>query len=81
MQQSLLAGGALFTQAASLTAFPKDNNGEDVKLFHLNQGIHDGMFRNHAQDFVDQIKFAYSMGFRSIEDNGMIDRTPEQQKK
>ncbi len=82
MQQSLLAGGALFTQAASFAGTKKENNGEDVKPFHLNYGIHDGMFRNHAgQDFVDQIKFAHSMGFRSIEDNGMMGRTPEQQKK
>src|SRR5690242_4800699 len=33
------------------------------------------------KDFNDQIKFAYDQGFRSIEDNGMMGRTPEMQKK
>jgi len=40
------------------------------------------MFRNNAgADFIDQIKFAYDQGFRSIEDNGMARRPPEQQQK
>ena len=48
--------------------------------FHLNYGIHDGMFRNLAGPvFTDQIKFAYDQGFRAIEDNGMMDRPPEEQ--
>ena len=43
--------------------------------------IHDGMFRQHGgETFVDQIKWAHEQGFRSIEDNGMMARTPEQQK-
>ncbi len=48
--------------------------------FHLNYATHDGMFRNSAGDsFIDQIKFAYDQGFRSIEDNGMAQRPVEQQ--
>jgi hydroxypyruvate isomerase len=44
--------------------------------------FHDGMFKNHGGDnFIDQVKFAYDQGFRSIEDNGMMGRTPDQQKK
>ena len=40
------------------------------------------MFKNNAgEDFLDQIKWAYDQGFRSIEDNGMMGRTVEQQKK
>lgn len=82
MQQSLLAGGALFTtsiaKAFEKTPFLADDN----KPFRLNYGFHDGMFKNHAgSDFVEQIKFAHSMGFRSIEDNGMMKRTPEEQTK
>jgi len=50
--------------------------------FKLNYGFHDGMFRSHAgNDFIEQIKFAHSMGFRSIEDNGMMGRTPAMQEK
>jgi len=40
------------------------------------------MFKNHGgADFIDQIRFAYEKGFRSIEDNGMMSRPVEQQKK
>ena len=50
--------------------------------FHLNYGIHDGMFKNSAgNDFIEQIKYAYSAGFRAIEDNGMMDRPPAEQEK
>ncbi|MEO6452807.1 MAG: TIM barrel protein [Ginsengibacter sp.] len=53
----------------------------DTKPFHLNYGIHDGMFKNHAgPEFVEQIKFAHSMGFNAIEDNGMMARPVAQQK-
>lgn len=54
----------------------------DEKTFNLNYAIHDGMFKNHAgDDFIEQIKFAHSAGFRAIEDNGMMSRPVEQQKK
>ena len=82
MQQSLLAGGGLLSASNLLAKQPMLNDTEDVKPFKCNYGIHDGMFKNHAgADFVDQIKFAHSMGFRAIEDNGMMSRTPEQQKR
>jgi hydroxypyruvate isomerase len=52
------------------------------KPFNLDYSFHDGMFKHHAgNDFLEQIRFGHSMGFRSIEDNGMRGRTPEQQKK
>lgn len=82
MQQALLAGGALFT--STMGAFAESgyqNIPPGENSFHLNYGIHDGMFKNHAgKNFIDQIKFAHSMGFRSIEDNGMMSRPVEQQK-
>jgi hydroxypyruvate isomerase len=83
MQQSFLAGGALLTSAGSAVASNHIRSAAtDEKTFHLNYGIHDGMFKNHAgNDFIEQIKFAHSMGFRSIEDNGMMGRPVEQQKK
>jgi hydroxypyruvate isomerase len=82
VQQSLLAGGALLTSASN--AFGKSNSEKqmDEKIFHLNYGIHEGMFKNSAgDDFIEQIKFAQAAGFRSIEDNGMMGRSAEQQKK
>jgi hydroxypyruvate isomerase len=83
MQQSLLAGGAIVIPAANVFAKNKiEKATADEKPFHLNYGIHDGMFRNLAGDnFIDQIKFAYDNGFRAIEDNGMSGRPEEEQKK
>ena len=82
MQQSFLAGGGLLTASASMANIKKEEILDDNRPFNLAYGIHDGMFKNLAgPDFVDQIKFAYSVGFRAIEDNGMMSRTPEQQQK
>jgi hydroxypyruvate isomerase len=83
MQQTFLAGSALLVPGKNIFA---GNNAEskvqDEKIFHLNYGIHDGMFKNSAgTDFIEQIKFAHSAGFRAIEDNGMMGRPVEQQKK
>src|SRR6476659_4919772 len=82
MQQSMLAGGAIFTSGNVVAGSKKEKAAaDDSKPFHLNYGIHEGMFKNHAgPDFVEQIKFAHSMGFRAIEDNGMMARPVEQQK-
>jgi hydroxypyruvate isomerase len=82
MQQSFLAGSALLTGAGAMAGSDHYNALADEKPFHLNYGVHDGTFRNLAgTDFIEQIKFAHSMGFRSIEDNGMMTRPVEMQKK
>jgi hydroxypyruvate isomerase len=81
MQQSLLAGGGLLTSVNVIAGNENKGVMDKAKPFHLNYGIHDGMFKNHAgADFVEQIKFAHSMGFRAIEDNGMMARSVEKQK-
>jgi hydroxypyruvate isomerase len=82
--QSLLAGASLLSFGSVLAndrpAILRKAMAE--KPFNLNYGFHDGMFRNHAgPDFLDQIRFGYDMGFRSIEDNGLPRRTPEMQTK
>ncbi len=52
------------------------------KPFNLDYAFHAGMFKEHAgEDFLEQIKWAYDQGFRSIEDNGMMARPVELQKK
>jgi hydroxypyruvate isomerase len=82
IKNTLLTGGGLLA-ARSTRAAAMGNNDlpESGKPFKLNYGIHDGMFKNNAgKDFIDQIKFAYDIGFRSIEDNGMAGRPVEQQK-
>ena len=81
VRNSLLAGAAV---SATTKVFGKENKmmKEKDNPFNLNYAFHDGMFKNHGgNDFIDQIKFAYDKGFRSIEDNGMMGRPVEQQKK
>ncbi len=79
MQQGLLASGSMFSLSRAMAT---ENVPMDNQPFKCNYAFHDGMFKNHAgPDFIDQIRFAHSMGFRAIEDNGMMSRTPEQQKK
>ncbi len=70
LRNTTLAGAAIIP---GLNGFAADTQGtEKSKTFNLNYAFHDGMFAAHAgKDFVDQIKFAYDQGFRSIEDNGM----------
>ncbi len=82
LRQTALASASLIG-FSSLQAAPKTQApAKAEKPFNLNYAIHDGMFRSSAGDnFIDQIKFAYDMGFRSIEDNGMMGRTVDQQKK
>jgi len=81
VRNGLFAGAAL---SAGPTIFAKENKThmQTDKTFNLNYAFHDGMFKNHGgSDFIDQIKFAYDKGFRSIEDNGMTGRSKEQQAK
>jgi hydroxypyruvate isomerase len=81
LKQSALAS-ASFIGFSSLQAAPKTEPLNTEKPFNLNYAIHDGMFKNSAGgNFIDQIKFAYDMGFRSIEDNGMMSRSIDEQKK
>lgn len=82
MQQSLLAGGALLSGSVMANQGEQNQSIQAGKTFNLNYAFHDGMFKNHGgNDFIDQIKWAHDMGFRGIEDNGMMGRTVEQQKK
>lgn len=81
LRNSLLAGSSVFTAQTmnSVNAAPSSSND---KAFNLDYAFHDGMFKNNAgPDFIDQIKYAYDRGFRSIEDNGMMSRPIEVQKK
>ncbi|GAO44586.1 hydroxypyruvate isomerase family protein [Flavihumibacter petaseus] len=82
VQQSVLATGGLLTGTMAAAQAAKTKSGTAEKPFNLNYAFHDGMFANSAgPDFIEQIKFGHSMGFRAIEDNGMMGRPVEQQKK
>lgn len=82
MQNTILASGA-FLGSGAVSA--KDRVGKlkaDGAPFHLNYAFHDGMFEKSAgENFIDQIKYGYDRGFRSIEDNGMPGRPPAEQQK
>lgn len=83
IRNGLVASAAFLTPA--LGGFAKQtarSSNNDKKTFNLNYAFHEGMFRHHAGDsFLDQIRYAHKLGFRSIEDNGMMSRTPEMQQR
>lgn len=80
LQQSVLAGAAAVTGTSAMAESTKLGAAE--KPFQLDYALHAGMFKNHGGDsFLDQIRWAYDQGFRSIEDNGMMSRSADEQKK
>ena len=82
LKQGLAAGAASFVSTSLFASENRKTEPLAEKPFQMNYAFHAGMFKNHGgDDFIDQIKWAYDQGFRSIEDNGMTGRTPEMQKK
>jgi len=76
LRSSLLASGTAFLSSGTAQASPPPAE----KPFRLLFAPHDGMFTNSAgKDIIDQIRFAHDMGFRAIEDNGMMSRSPAEQ--
>ena len=81
LQNSLTVGTSTLV-GASLFAKESEKKIQPPQPFKLNYAFHDGMFKNSGgANFLDQIQFAYDNGFRAIEDNGMMDRKPEEQQK
>lgn len=68
---------------AGLSALAFDSHAKTPAApFKLNYAPHFGMFKNSAgDDLIDQLKFMADQGFRALEDNGMMGRTPEMQSK
>ncbi|MBK7098292.1 MAG: TIM barrel protein [Sphingobacteriales bacterium] len=80
VKNNFLAAAALAFSGKGLNVEKRPIAGD--KPFNLDYAFHDGMFTHSAgKDFIDQIKYAYDKGFRSIEDNGMAGRSPEMQSK
>lgn len=78
LQQTALAGAAILGGTGSNATEPTQL--AEGKPFHLDYAPHDGMFKSSAgTSFPDQIRFAYDAGFRSIEDNGYMDRPVKEQ--
>nr|WP_294902452.1 TIM barrel protein [uncultured Lacibacter sp.] len=81
LQQSVLAGAAAVTGTTAMAGTDQSKLIAE-KPFQLDYAFHAGMFKNNAGDsFLDQIRWAYDQGFRSIEDNGMMSRSADEQKK
>jgi hydroxypyruvate isomerase len=81
IQRTLTAGGGMLVPAA-ISARENRIHAETGKPFRLNYAFHDGTFKFSAgKDFGDQIRYGYDQGFRAIEDNGMMDRSPQDQEK
>jgi hydroxypyruvate isomerase len=82
LKQNVLVGGSLLAGSSLIAQGAKANTLIDSTPHKLNYGTHDGMFENMAgPSFIDLIKYAHSIGFTAIEDNGMMGRTPEMQQK
>ncbi len=79
---SFLAAGMTNNALASETNSVSKASSLAQAPYKMNYAPHFGMFKNHAgADEIDQLKFMYDMGFRSLEDNGLMGRTPEMQTK
>lgn len=82
IRNGFLTGASVITASPVFAENQKEKIFTENKPFNMDYAFHDGMFNNHGgNDFIDQIKWAYDQGFRSIEDNGMMARTADQQKK
>ncbi|MFW0717316.1 hydroxypyruvate isomerase family protein [Pedobacter sp. N23S346] len=84
IKNSLLTAGAITTGAGITSAFAADKPYQAVadQVFNMDYAPHQGMFENHAgKNFLDQIQFMHDKGFRSIEDNGYLNRSVEEQEK
>jgi len=82
LRQGALASSAVMAGIGARGMETLKTGTQADKPFHLPYAIHDGQFASSAgPDFIDQIKFAYDKGFRAIEDNGMMERSPEEQQK
>lgn len=68
-----------FSGAASLPTF---GNRKAEATFNMDFAPHFGMFKNSAPGGIfDELKFMADQGFRSLEDNGLLKRSVEDQEK
>jgi len=82
IRNSFLTGAAAITASQSFAENKNKRSPADATSFNLDYAFHDGMFKNNGgEDFLDQIKWAHDQGFNAIEDNGMMARPVDQQKK
>jgi hydroxypyruvate isomerase len=85
LRNSLIVGGSLAAGSilnADAARAEDQSDQQKGKTFNLDYAPHEGMFSNSVgKNFTDQIQFMYDQGFRSIEDNGYLDRPLAEQTK
>lgn len=80
IQKTALTSGAISLGGPFLKA--KNTDSPTMPIFNLQYAPHLGMFQNIAgQDPIDQLNFMAEQGFTAFEDNGMMKRSVEEQKK
>lgn len=81
LRNTMFAGTAAIMSAPAKAA-TANARFQAEKPFNMLFATHEGMFEQSAgKNFIDQIQFAYDMGIRAIEDNEMMSRPVEEQKK
>jgi len=85
MDRREFLGTGAAAAAASVTvgkAMADSDDKSNAARFKLNYAPHHGHFKHHAGDnYIDQMKFAADQGFTAWEDNGMMGRPADMQKK
>lgn len=82
MDRRTFLTAAMAAGAATISTATKSEAVSMGKKFKMKYAPHFGMFRHHAgEDHIDQIKFMADVGFTAMEDNGMMRRSVDVQKK
>jgi hydroxypyruvate isomerase len=82
IQNSLLAGISTVGTATSIASPLLSERTPYSTSFNLNYAPHFGMFESSAgKDLLDQLTFMSDNGFKALEDNGLMKRTPQVQEK
>lgn len=84
-RSDFIKSGAAFIGSTAVfgnDAVAASRSNKEGETFQLDYGPHQGMFSATAgKNFVDEIKYMHDLGFRSIEDNGLPERSVEEQTK
>lgn len=83
-RREFVRSGMLASASAGLvgTVSAKEHaDKSNASQFNLKYAPHFGMFKQHAKDNLDQIRFAADQGFTAWEDNGMMGKSPDFQNK
>src|SRR3954469_6922302 len=85
LQNGVLGSVATLVGSHQVSANAYYGNAYDkkaAKTFTCDYAPHFGMFENNAgKDLIDQLKYMHDQGFRSLEDNGLMDRPVDVQEK